>query len=324
MKFSTTINIPESDFKIEHESLITLMGSCFAESIGYKLSYYKFNSCKNPFGIIYNPISLAKSLKRIITGDLYQTNELNSFNQKWFSFDHHGSFSAIDKKECINNINQSLGQAHEQLKKSNTLIITFGSAWVYEYKDFGVVANCHKIPGKEFSKRLLSVKEILTHFEELLDLLKTFNPDLTVIFTVSPVRHTKDGLYENNLSKSTLHLAVKNLVEQHSNCQYFPAYEVVIDELRDYRFYKDDLVHPTEMGINYVWEKFSKVYFDSDTEALNKAIEKIMNAAQHIPFDKKSEAHQKFVSVMLNTIKLVQEELPFLDFEHEKKLLNME
>lgn len=314
MKLSTPVNIPESDFKIKHEQSLILIGSCFAESIGEKLEYHKFSVCKNPFGIIYNPISLAKSLTRIIANKAYSENELIRFNEKWLSLAHHGSFSKLSKGDCLNDINQSLQLAHDTLKESNTLIITFGSSWVYEYSDFGIVANCYKIPAKEFSKRLLSVKEIIAVYEQVIESLKSFNPNLNIIFTVSPVRHTKDGLHENNLSKSTLHLAVNNLIEQHQNCFYFPAYEIVIDELRDYRFYKDDLVHPTELAVNFVWEKFSRCYFSSETQQLNTEIAKIQNTLAHKPFNTESEEYQKFVTKTQDQIDNLKAKHSFLKF----------
>lgn len=324
MKLTTPINIPESTFKIEHQLPIMLTGSCFAASIGTKLNQYKFNTCINPFGIIYNPVSLSKALQRIVSNKQYREEELTLFNEKWLSFDHHGSYSSFDKMECLQNINNSIENANRHLQETQTLFITYGTAWTYEYPGFGIVGNCHKIPGKEFNKRLLTVNEITHQMDETLKTLKTFNPNLNIVLTVSPVRHIKDGIHENNLSKGTLLLAINNVVNQHANCHYFPAYEIVMDELRDYRFFKEDLVHPTEMAVNYVWEKFGETFFNEETQTLNKAIEKVVNGAQHIPFNKESEAHQKFTAVMLNTIKLIEQDFPFLDFTPEKNLLRTE
>ena len=271
MKLSTTVSIPKSDVAIKHQSSILLIGSCFSQNIGKKLIENKFDVNINPNGIIFNPISGLKALQRIIKNKPYTEKELLQHNKKWLSFDHHSSFSSFNKEECLNQINNSLECAHQHINKSKTIFITLGSAWVYEYENFGIVANCHKIPNKQFNKRMLSVKEILTAFKTIKEQLKDFD----VVFTASPVRHAKDGLHENNLSKSTLLLAINNLVEQNSNYHYFPAYEIVIDELRDYRFYKDDLVHPTDLAVNYVWEKFSDCYFDNTTQDLNSEIQKI-------------------------------------------------
>jgi hypothetical protein len=317
MKLSTSVTIPKSDITVAHEHPVLLIGSCFAQNIGEKLQQNKFNVTLNPNGIIYNPISIVIALKRIIKNESYTASELHQTNNKWVSFNHHGSFSAFDREECLEQINTSLSETHEQLKLTKTIFITFGSAWVYEYADAGIVANCHKIPNKEFNKKLLSLKEILSAFNELQVSLKYIN----VVFTVSPVRHTKDGLHENNLSKATLLLAINNLIKQNDNYHYFPAYELVIDELRDYRFYKDDLVHPSDLAINYVWEKFGEVYFDEDTKTLNEAIQKVQQAAHHKPFDFSSEAHQKFIKAMLETMDRINEDFPFLDFKEEKAVL---
>jgi len=190
---------------------------------------------------------------------------------------------------------------------------------VYEYENFGVVANCHKIPNKQFTKRLLSVKEILSAFKAIKEDLKDFN----VVFTVSPVRHIKDGLHQNNLSKSTLLLAINNLVEQQTNYHYFPAYELVIDELRDYRFFNDDLAHPTNMAVKYVWEKFSECYFNETTENIIAEIQKIKTAANHKPFNFDSDEHQQFIVKQLTLMENLSKKHAFLDFEVEKNQIRL-
>ena len=314
IKFTTPVTIPKADFTIAHQTPILLIGSCFTVSIGQKLLDTKFDVVLNPNGIIYNPISVFNSLQRIIKNQFYTENELLQVDGKWMNLAYHGSFSSFDKVECLNNINHSLTQAHQKLVNAKTIIITFGSAWVYEYANKGIVANCHKIPAKEFKKRLLSVKEILTAF----DAIKEKTKHLNIIFTVSPVRHINDGLHENNLSKSVLHLAINNLVEQNKNCSYFPAYELVIDELRDYSFFKDDLVHPTDMAVNYVWEKFSDCFFDTDTKKLIVEIEKIKAATNHKPFNFESNEHQNFIKKQIQLMDKLSTQFPFLDFEGEK------
>ena len=317
MKFTTPTAIPKSDFTISHEQSILLIGSCFAQNIGEKLIDNKFNVNINPFGIIYNPISVINEINRIINNQLYTEKELIQFNEKWISFHHHGSFSSTNKATCLEQINTSLNEAHNQLKQSKTIFITVGSAWVYEYPDVGIVANCHKIPNKQFAKRLLSVKEILSAFDNVKESLKNIN----IVFTVSPVRHIKDGLHENNLSKSILHLAINNLVEQNDNYHYFPAYEIVIDELRDYRFYKDDLVHPTDLAINYIWNKFSECYFSSTTQQLNSEIKQLKAAINHRPFNFESEEHQQFISKQIEIMDQLSKQYSFLNFMQEKKSL---
>ena len=317
MKLTTSVTIPKSDVNLSHQEPILFVGSCFAQNIGEKLLDHKFDVTINPNGIIYNPISLAEGLKRVINNQSYLEKELIQHNEKWISFNHHGSFSSFDKKECLDQINESLKTANNKLKAVKTIFITLGSSWVYEYPEFGIVANCHKIPNNQFTKRLLSVKEIINSFETIKGELKDFN----VVFTVSPVRHVKDGLHENNLSKSTLHLAVNNLVEQNTNYHYFPAYELVMDELRDYRFYKNDLVHPTEMAVNYVWEKFGECYFNEATKQLNEQIQQIKSAVNHKPINFDSEKHQQFIAKQIQLMGELILSNSFLDFKEEKAAL---
>ncbi len=317
LKFTTKVNILLSDFKIAHQSPILLLGSCFAQNIGNKLNKSKFNTITNPFGIIYNPISVIKELQRIANKKLYVKKNLTQFHDKWISFDHHGSFSSPNQEECLAKINDAIIKSYLHLKKTNTIFITFGTAWVYEYKNFGIVANCHKIPSAKFIKRLLSVKEILIAFNNVKEALKDFN----IIFTVSPIRHVKDGLHENNLSKSVLHLVIKNITEQNKNCYYFPAYELIIDELRDYRFFKDDLIHPSEMAINYIWESFLSTYCNEETIEIINEIQKVKQAVNHKPFNFKSKEHQQFITQQLKTIEEISAKYPFLDFEEEKEKL---
>jgi hypothetical protein len=314
MRLSTPVSIPQADFFIEHQSPLLFVGSCFVENIGTKLIDNKFDVQLNPNGILFNPISIVNSLTRILKPQTYTKGDLKQHNNKWFSFEHHSSFSSFDKTECLNRINNSLTEASEHLKKTKTIFITVGSAWIYEFEGVGIVANCHKVPNKEFTKRLLTVKEIVTAFEAI----KASLTEYRIVFTVSPVRHSKDGLHENNLSKSTLLLAINSLVEQHENYSYFPAYEIVIDELRDYRFYKNDLVHPTDLAVDYVWEKFSSSYFSPATKKLNSEIQKIKTAAYHKPFNFKSEAHQEFITKQSQLMETFAKQHAFLDFEKEK------
>ncbi len=313
IKFTTPISIPKSGFSIAHQNSLFLIGSCFALNIGEKLADSKFKVSINPFGIVYNPISVVNALQRTINHQLYSEEELTQFNDKWISFHHHGCFSSFDKDECTQQINSSLNEAHRQLKETKTIFITFGSAWVYEYPAVGVVANCHKIPNKQFTKRLLSVKEILSSFDAVKNDLKNYH----VVFTVSPVRHTKDGLHENSLSKSTLHLAINNLVEQNDNYHYFPAYEIATDELRDYRFYKEDLVHPSDLAIKIIWDKFLDTYCTDETRSLIADIQQLKTAVSHRPFNFESEAHQQFIAKQIQTMDKLSKQYPFLDFNEE-------
>lgn len=321
MQFSIPVAIPPAKKLINHTDLLLILGSCFAENIAEKLVLSKFNTVANPFGIIYNPISIANSFNHILTNTPFKEGDLLFFNDKWLSLQHHGNFSNRNKTACLQHINQSISLANKQLKKANYLFITFGSAWVYEHSDYGIVANCHKIPSNQFLKRLLTVDEIVETYQALINNIKNLNADVQIVFTVSPVRHTKDGLWENNLSKAVLHLSIKKLTEKFENCSYFPAYEIVMDELRDYRFFNDDLVHPTDLAINYVWEKFTLCYFDKETNKLVDKIQKIKQATAHKPFDFKSEKHQLFIKNQLKIIDDLNKKFPQLNFEEEKMLL---
>ncbi|MGE0560191.1 MAG: GSCFA domain-containing protein [Flavobacteriales bacterium] len=316
------LNTPasKSDVSVSHQEHVLLLGSCFTENIGGKLTNYKFKVTTNPFGIIYNPVSLANALNKIIDGYTYTENDLAEHQTKYLSFDHHGSFSSFDKQTCLAKINGEIESAHQQLSNTKTIIITLGTAWVYELIDNNkIVANCHKIPAKNFTKRLLSVEEVVQSFSVLANTFK----NIQFIFTVSPVRHISDGLHENNISKSVLHLAIHQLISQHKNCSYFSAYEMVMDELRDYRFFKEDMIHPTTQAIDYVWKKFADTYFSTETKTLNLKIEKLLSAVKHKPFDFKSEAHQKFIADQLNQMDELTKNYPFLDFEKEKREIQL-
>lgn len=316
MNFFLHTPTTKSKVNLSHQEAILLLGSCFTENIGEKLLNSKFNVNINPFGIIYNPISIANSLTRIVNNQLYTEQELSEQHKKWFSFDHHGSFSSFNQQECLTKINNEITCAYQHLQETKTIVFTLGTAWVYEnIENKKLVANCHKIPAKNFTKRLLTVDEIVQLFLALANTLK----NIQFIFTVSPVRHISDGLHENNISKSVLHLAIHELTKNHTNCHYFGAYEMVIDELRDYRFYKEDMIHPTNQAINYVWDKFASTYFNEQTNHLNQRIEKLQQAVLHRPFDFESESHQQFIKQQVLQMQQLEKEYPFLNFEEEKR-----
>ena len=320
MILSTPIKIPQSDFKITHKEGVFLMGSCFSQNINKKLKETKFNVDLNSFGTIYNPISIADNLSRLIEEKNYGSSDIYNYkDEKLVNFSNQNNSLKIDEEYFLNIENEQLSADMTSLKQSNTIILTFGTAWVYEWKETNqIVANCHKIPNTSFSQRLLMVAEIVAKYVELLSQLTTKK----IIFTVSPVRHAKGGLHENNLSKSTLHLAINELVKKYKNCSYFPAYEIVIDELRDYRFFKEDMVHPTDQAVNYVWEKFSETYFNEETKQLIEEILKIKNAVAHKPFNYESKEHQLFIKKQIETINQLKSKYSFLYFTTEINQLN--
>ena len=327
MNYRTIVAAKDFDFEISHQSNLLLMGSCFSSNIGSKLVANKFSTLINPFGILFNPISIVKSLNDIIEGKEVGVKDLHFENGLYHSFAHHGSFSGPDSCEVLNCINQSREEATQFLNKTDVIIITLGSSWAYRYNDTGeFVANCHKVPNKKFTKELLEVGFIVEKLQWIIDKLQAVNSNLKVIFTISPVRHWKDGAEENTLSKSILHVAAHQLASSKS-IYYFPSYEMVIDDLRDYRFYKEDMLHPNNVAIDYVWNRFENAFFAAETIKLNKQIFKITAAHKHRPFNSSSDEHQLFLNMQLDNIKGIKMKNPIINFDKEiglfkKQLIN--
>ncbi|MCF6183382.1 MAG: GSCFA domain-containing protein [Bacteroidales bacterium] len=317
--FRTEIKSQSFDFHIHYQSDIMFVGSCFTENIGNILKQLKFKININPFGIIYNPVSLAQSLDFIADKKEYADDDLFFFNEYWHSFSHHGKFSDTDKQKVLNNINHSITEAHRIIYNSEFLFITLGTAWVYEFiKSKEIVANCHKIPGKEFTERLLTENEIVKSFNALIKKIRLKNNNLKIIFSVSPVRHLKDGFSENFLSKSILRIAVNNICKQNSGVYYFPAYEILIDDLRDYRFYDSDLVHPNNTAVEYIFNFFEQTFFDDETIKISENVQRINQMKSHRIFNSQTEQSKKFIIAALNEIKFLEKKYSFLNFESEK------
>lgn len=318
MNYRTIVESKRYDFEISHESNLFLIGSCFSENIGEKLAGNKLNTMVNPFGILFNPISIVNTLTAVIEEKEFTKEDLHFENGLYHSFAHHGKFSGVDSKKVLDLINKNRREATLFLKETDVLIITLGSSWVYKYnKTNEFVANCHKVPNKEFNKELLKVDTIVGELEKVIEKLRTINSKLKVVFTISPVRHWKDGAEENTLSKSILNVAVHQLIEKVTGSHYFPAYEMVIDDLRDYRFYKEDMLHPNNVAVDYVWKGFEKSFFSRKTIELNKEIGKIITAGSHRPFNIDSNEHQIFISQQIQFIKSLKELNPNLDFTKE-------
>ena len=322
-EFRTIVNVKKLPFNIGYNSPVLFLGSCFTENVGSKMLKLKFPALVNPFGVIYNPISVGMVLKSIITGNSFRENELEFHNNLWFSFMHHTTFSSEKKEDCLQKINSNLQESNKFWEKTEILAITFGTARVYIHKGMeNPVANCHKIPAKEFDHKLLTINEIVDYWSEILEEIFVSKPNLKALFTVSPIRHWKDGAEGNQVSKSTLILAVHKLAELFpENIFYFPAYEIMMDELRDYRFYKDDMLHPSDLAINYIWGKFKEVLIDSADQKLSKEIEKIVLNAEHKPIKVNTKEHRLFVDNTLQQISRIQKTNPELNFSAEIKLL---
>lgn len=316
LKFRTKIDIPSPDFQINYQYPILSVGSCFADEIGQRLQNMHYQVALNPFGVLYNPISIRNSVALLLNEYKFVEEDLFFHNGLWHSFQHHSSFSRVDKEACLLYINTALSNARKSLEETKVLILTFGTAWIYELEETGkVVSNCHKLPANNFERKRLTVDDILDSFGGLLEYLKIRLPDLQIIMTVSPVRHLKDGFAGNQMSKATLLLAVQELSEQLDYVHYFPAYEIMMDDLRDYRFYKEDLVHPNKMAVDYIWEEFSANFLSEKEEELRKKIAQLQRALAHRPFNPASTEHQKFVQKQLSTIKQLQKQAPYLDLD---------
>jgi len=314
MDFRTEVNIPPSENRISHESDILFTGSCFTENIGSMMQELQFQVDLNPFGINYNPSSLSRNLWALLNGKKYIKKDLHEANGRWFSFDHHSQFSDADPEACLDQINKRIKSSRDRLSGTGYLLITWGTAWIYVLKESAnVVSNCHKLPSDRFSRHLLSVNQVVDTYIKLFAGLRIQVPELKIILTVSPVRHWKDGPVMNTVSKSTLLLAAHRLTEMFSYCEYFPAYEIAMDDLRDYRFYGSDLVHPNQQMIRYIWEKFSATYFDEMTIKLMGEIGKLTAARKHRPFDPSSQQYKQFCNKQGEKAKQLLEKHPYLD-----------
>lgn len=310
MRFRTEIEIAPLVEGLEHDAKIFALGSCFAESISERLLRSKFSVATNPFGVLFNPLSIASAIERLDDTRAFAVCDIREGKEGFFSFDAHSSLDGKTHTEIFANLNQAVAQGSKALHEADCVILTFGTAWVYE-REGKVVANCHKQSAKEFVRRRLSVEEIVERYRILFDGALR---DKKVILTVSPVRHVGDGLQENSLSKAILRLAVEQLCEQYENAHYFPSFEILIDDLRDYRYYADDLAHPSKMAVDYVWERFCEYALTDKAQELLPKIEQVVLAAEHRPFNPESDAHRAFCRRMLAKV----EEMHDIDFSHEK------
>lgn len=312
------INAPVE--KIRYPQKILLTGSCFTEHIGQHLADMKFDILQNPNGILFDPISVANSLISYLQPELYQSDNLFFYNELWQSWKHHGIFSDTNQSEALNKINSSQQAAYTFLKQADWLIITLGSAFVYLLKENNKpVANCHRAPGDWFRKKLLPVEEMLAGLDEAMHRLFEINPNLQIVYTISPVRHVRDGVIENNRSKARLIEVAHQLVAKFNRTYYFPAYELVIDVLRDYRFYDKDLVHPNYMATNYVVENFMENYVQPETRLIAEEIKKIQISFKHRPLHPATVAHRRFLNEQFEKTTELQQKYPYLNFEKELK-----
>lgn len=320
MPFTTEIQIPECPWKLDYSKATMLMGSCFSDNIGQKLINLKYPVDLNPFGVLYNPVSIANSLKFLIDKQEFFEYDLFQDQGQWNSFHHHSSFSDVDLEAALQKINGRIESSHEFLKNADFLIITFGTAWAYQLENsLQVVSNCHKVPAGHFNRIRLAVHEIVEAYRYLMEELWAFNPNLKIVFTVSPIRHWKDGAVENQVSKATLILAIDQLRRafEGRDCLYFPSYELVMDELRDYRYYAADMLHLSEVAIGYIFDRFQSAYISQESILFSKSIEKIRKAMHHKPFNSNSEEYKKFLEMNIQEINKLAFNFPNINFKEE-------
>lgn len=318
MDFFTKFDIKSFNSLLEPHHNILLIGSCFTEHMGLRLEKYGWNLLQNPTGVIYNPVSISTTLKRIVNNIWVKEEELYEFDGVYHHWDFHSRYSNVDKNVALDNMNASIQNAHEFLKNTDWLFLTWGSAHFYTFKETGYeVSNCHRVPNKKFDKNMYNISEMLSTLQETIQGVKKINPNIQICQTVSPVRHIKDGVVENSRSKARL-IELSYLLESHGQMHYFPSYEILIDELRDYRFYDADLVHPNYAATQYVWEKLVKTLMSSDAQIyLDKMIE-LVDAYNHKPRFAQTEAHENFLKKYYDKCFILENEYPHLNLEKFK------
>jgi hypothetical protein len=327
MELRTTFNIEPSQNKITYRDPVMFIGSCFAYSIGSKMKMGRMPVMINPAGAVFNPVSVCNTIETIISGKKFGQDDLHFHDGTYLSFYHYTDFSSDDPLKILDKINKSSEEALMFLEKSNFLFLTFGTARVYRWKKTGmIVSNCHKIPSEQFVSELLNVSEIVTLWSALLEKLFSLFPNLRIVFTISPIRHLKDGAHGNQISKSTLFLAVEELLKHPLKPQYFPAYELLMDDLRDYRFYDSDMIHPSETALNYIWDAFSDCYLDNKSINIWNEVVKITKALSHRVGNDSSDKTILFAEGMLKQISRVESKADYINLSSERdyflKLLN--
>lgn len=315
MNFSTKVPIKKYQNPIDYNSRIISLGSCFAENMGAKFDYFKFQNTTNPFGIIFNPVSIEKLIHRIVNKIEFTEVDIFFHNDLWHCYEVHSELSNVNKEEFLNNLNSILSDTFNQFSNATHIILTYGTSWVYRYiSSKNIVANCHKVPQNQFDKEILSVEIIEKSIETTINIIQKVNPNCNFIFTISPVRHIKDGFVENHRSKSHLITALQNSQLATRNSQYFPSYEIMMDELRDYRFYADDMLHPSQTAIDYIWIKFFENYVDNKEFNVMDQVCEIQRSLKHRPFNPDSQSHSKFLSILnekINTLVINNPKIKF-------------
>lgn len=313
MEFRTKIPLQQKEPKVDYGSAIFLIGSCFVENMGKKLDYYKFRTLLNPFGILFHPAAIRNFLEKVEIGAEFMEADIFYHNETWHSFYAHSDLNSVDKNEILDRLNAEARETYDFLQTATHVVLTPGTAWGYKHKDSGqTVANCHKVPQKYFEKELFEVENDL---RACVDIVRKINSSATILLTVSPVRHLKDGFIENQQSKAKLISAVHKAIAENENVHYFPAYEIVMDELRDYRFYAEDMLHPNAVAVDYIWERFSESWISLEAVPVMKQVETIQKGLSHKPFNEASEAHLKFKKNLREKIERLEQDYSQIRFK---------
>ena len=318
MKLQTQIPLEKVESCIDYNSRLVLLGSCFVENLGKKFDYFKFRQLQNPFGILFHPLAIEQLVSGAVRGETYSETDIFNLNGLWHCYDAHSDLSDTSQKELLEKLNGGLTSTRKHLESASHIIITLGTAWAYRHDETGgIVANCHKVPQKEFSKELVDIPEIIDSVQRIVKLVQSVNASVQLVFTVSPVRHLKDGFVENQRSKAHLIAALHRLLTTSidtPNLSYFPSYEIVMDELRDYRFYERDMVHPNSLAIDYIWEKFKSVWISDTAYSIMDEVETVQRGISHRPFHPGSEQHGRFKKDLEKKITELKKRHPFMAF----------
>ena len=319
MEFRTTVKTGENRGWLQHSDHVMLLGSCFSDNIGGKMHGALINAMVNPMGTLYNPMSIARGVQRLIDCEPVAGKDLFMQGGVWNSYDFHSRYSLPDKQAAIDRMNSRIEQGHKALAAARLLTVTLGTAMVYRLKATGeVVANCHKVPQHEFERKMATVQEMVQVLDDMVVRLRTFNPELRIILTVSPIRHIADGLDTNSLSKASLRVAIQEVVSRHRDyCDYFPAYEIMMDDLRDYRFYANDMVHPSDVAVEYIWQAFQATYLDDRSALAVARCERVHKRLQHRPMSTSRETVDRFNADTVSVVRNLIKEYPYLADNHE-------
>tara|TARA_R110002096_G_scaffold433557_1_gene652478 strand:- start:323 stop:1267 length:945 start_codon:yes stop_codon:yes gene_type:complete len=314
MKLQTQIPLKKAENQIDYNSQLVVLGSCFANNIGDKLAYYKFRALQNPFGVLFHPLAIENLISRAIQEESYTGEEVFFLNERWQCYDAHSDLSSVAIEDLLGSLNSGLSKTKLYINKASHIFITLGTAWTYQLKESGKeVANCHKVPQLAFKKELLSIEKIVQSLEAIVHQIQTINTKTQIVFTVSPVRHLKDGFLENQLSKAHLISAVHQIIKK-GKALYFPSYELMMDELRDYRFYGNDLVHPNDLAITYIWKKFVSVWIAQEAWPTMEKVAAVQSGLNHRPFNPESLKHQEFLKALDQKITYLQKKYPYMKF----------